>query len=182
MVDDTSVLEDYIKKGLEKGFNINYLKEVLIERGHPKSKVDVAASNISGLKYPEKLRPHLEEASSKPRMNKSWLLTAFVIVLLVIIAFFAYNYFSDRAKVANVESKLDEIKELGLSIDDLSTTMKTQLDLMKEKDLTIEEKEKIVSEQIKTIDEINGKIKEQRTKLNELILDIMNRMIGRMSE
>jgi DNA-binding transcriptional MerR regulator len=181
MADDIPILEDYIKKGLEKGFNLSYIKETLTERGHSKTKVETAANNVSGLKYPEKLRPQIE-GEEGGKINYNWVLTAFVVILLLIIAFFTYNYFSNRTKVQHVESKLDEIKALGVSIDDLSETMKTQAELMKEKDLSIDEKEKIIEDQIKTIDEINTKIKEQRAKLNELILDIMNRMIGRMSE
>jgi uncharacterized coiled-coil protein SlyX len=182
MVEDTSVLEDYIKKGLERGFNLSYIKQVLIDHGHSGSKVDTAASNVSGLRFPEKLRPHLEdEGAVRPKFNYNILLTVFVVILLLIVAFFTYSYFANRTKVQHVESKLDEIKALGVSIDDLSDTMKTQLELVKEKDLTIDEKEKIISDQIKTIDEINKKIQEQRSKVNELILDIMNRMIGRMS-
>jgi DNA-binding transcriptional MerR regulator len=181
MADDIPILEDYIKKGLERGFNLNYIKDILTERGHSKVKVDTAANNVAGLKYPEKLKPHLEDVGAVRQPNYSWILTAFVVILILVVGFFTYNYFATRERVQHAESKLDEIKALGLSIDDLSETMKTQLELMKEKDLTIDEKEKIIEDQIKTIDEINTKIEEQRTKVNELILDIMNRMIGRMS-
>jgi DNA-binding transcriptional MerR regulator len=181
MADDTAVLEDYIKKGLEKGFNISYIKDVLIQHGHSTNKVETAANNIKGLKYPEKFRPQIEEESEN-RRSYPWLLTSFVILLLLLISFFAYNYFANQEKVVKVESKLDEIQALGVSIDDLSKTMATQMQLIKDKDLTIEEKQNIIEDQIETIEEINKKITQQRSKLNELILDIMNRMIGRMGE
>ncbi len=177
------VLEDYIKKGLERGFNIGYIKETLIKHGHNPEKVDTAANNIAGMKYPKELKPHIEESmgysSSRPKYSALLILT--VIILLIICSFFAVNYFKGRSRVNAVQSELDEIEELGVSIDDLSITMKTQLKLLKEKDLTIEEKEKIIEEQIEVIEEINGKFEIQKKKINNVLLDIMNRMIGRMS-
>ena len=177
----TGVLEDYIKRGLEKGFSISYIKETLVKHGHDSEKVDIAANNISGLRVPEQIKPHIEANNTK-KQKYPVLLTVFVVILLLILGIFIINYFTNSVKVEKVQSQLDEVKELGVSIDDLSTTMKTQASLIKEKDLTLNEKEKIIEDQIKLIDEINDKIKTQRTKINEILLDIMNRMIGRMSE
>jgi len=183
MVEDTSILEDYMKKGLEKGFNINYIKNTLIQHGHSPKKVETAANNLGGLRYPEKLKPHFEEAGlAKKGSKSSVILTIILVALIVSLAFITTNYFVNKSKVQKAESKLDEIKQLGVNIDDLSATMKNQLNLLKEKDLSIEEKQKIIEEQIKTIEDINTKIESQRKKVNELLLDIMNRMIGRMSE
>ncbi len=183
MKEGTGVLEDYLKKGLEKGFNISYIKDILIKHGHSEESVETAANNILGLKYPEKLKPHLEEEGSvSGRKSNSFVLTAFVIILILFIGFFAFNYFSNRSTMGEVKSQLEEIKDLGVGIDDLSSTIRTQSALLKEKDLTLDEKEKIINDQLKLIDQIDIKIEEQRTKLNDLILDIMNRMIGRMSE
>ncbi|TKJ17483.1 hypothetical protein CEE44_03030 [Candidatus Woesearchaeota archaeon B3_Woes] len=182
MEEEKSVVEDYIKKGLEKGFNIKYIKEVLIKHGHSSSNVETAANNIIGLRYPEKLKPHLDEVRTEKQKTKSpkWLY-ALIIILILISGFFVVNYLLNRSEVGKVQSQLDEIENIGVDIDDLSTTMKTQMALIKEKDLTIDEKEKIIEDQIKTIEKINDKIQEQKTKLNSLLLDIMNRMIGRMS-
>jgi|GEM_PF-3686085 len=183
MAEDTSILEDYMKKGLEKGFNINYIKNTLIQHGHSPKKVETAANNIGGLRYPEKLKPHLEDAGLVKKSSRaSMMLTIVLIALIISLGFIAVDYFVNKSKVQKAESKLDEIKELGVNIDDLSATMKNQLNLLKEKDLSIEEKEKIIEEQIKTIENINTKIENQRLKVNELLLEIMNRMIGRMSE
>ena len=184
MEEKTGVLEDYLKKGLEKGFNINYIKRILINHGHSDESVETAANNILGLKYPEKLKPHLDEekGSSRGKSKYSFILNAFVIILILLVGFFAFNYFSNRDTMGEVKSQLEEIKELGVGIDDLSGTIRTQSTLLKEKDLTLDEKENIINDQLKLIDQIDTKIDEQRTKLNALILDIMNRMIGRMSE
>lgn len=182
MEEEKSVVEDYIKNGLEKGFNIKYIKEVLIKHGHSPDNVEKASNNIMGLKYPDKLKPHLDEVKTetqKPKSSKA--LYALIVILILISGFFVVNYLLNRSEVGKVQSQLDEIKDIGVDIDDLSATMKTQMALLKEKDLTIDEKEEIIEDQIKTIEEINNKIEEQKTKLNSLILDIINRMIGRMS-
>jgi|TARA_B100002003_G_C14011379_1_gene488004 hypothetical protein len=176
-----SVIEDYIKKGLEKGFSMGYIKETLVKHGHDSEKVEISANNVSGLKVPEELKEHVEEVKVS-KQKYPVLLTVFVVILLLVLSFFIINYFTNSVKVEKVQSQLDEVQELGVSIDDLSTTMKTQASLIKEKDLTLDEKEKIIEDQIKLIDDINGKIKTQRTKINAILLDIMNRMIGRMSE
>ena len=179
--DGSGVIEDYIKKGLEKGFSMSYIKETLVKHGHSSDKVETAANNVSGLKVPEKLKEHVEEVRVV-KQKYPVLLTVFVIILLLVLSFFIVNYFVNISKVEKVQSQLDEVQELGVSIDDLSSTMKTQASLIKEQDLTLDEKEKIIADQIELIDDINAKIKTQRTKLNEILLDIMNRMIGRMSE
>jgi hypothetical protein len=176
------IIEDYIKKGLEKGFSLSYIKETLIKHGHSSAKVEVAANNVSGLKVPEEIKSHLNQNDDSKKQRYPILLTVFVVILLLVLSFFIVNYFTGKVKVEKVQSQLDEVKELGVNIDDLSSTMKTQASLIKEKDLTLDEKEKIIDDQIKLIDEINDKIKTQRSKINEILLDIMNRMIGRMSE
>ncbi len=180
--EEKGALENYIKKGLEKGFNIKYIKEVLIKHGHNPDDVETATNNIAGLKYPEELKPHLEEEGIYRQKPKSpvWLYVL-VVVLFVIISLFTVNYFLDRSNIEKAQSQLEEIQEIGISVDDLSTTIKTQLALIKEKDLTIDEKAKIIEDQIDLIEEAQGKIEQQRVKINDLILDIMNRMIGRMS-
>ena len=183
MTEEKGALEEYIKKGLERGFNINYIKETLVKHGHSKGQVETSANNIMGLKYPEKLKPHLEEESgSSKRPKYKFVVIILIIIILLITSIFVYSYISNRTNITMVKSKLAEIQELGGDIDDLSSELKTQTELIKEKDLTIEEKEKIIEDQIKLIDEINGKIETQRTRLKQLLLDIMNRMIGRMSE
>jgi hypothetical protein len=185
MDEEKGPLEDYIKKGLEKGFNINYIKETLTKHGHNTEKVETASNNIMGMKYPDELKPHLDEVSVEniPSTTKSsTLLKVLLIILIIITATFTVNFLMNRTKIVKVQSQLDEIKELGVNIDDLSTEMKTQMNLIKEKDLTIQEKEQIIEDQIGTIEQINTKIELQRSKLKELLLDIMNRMIGRMGE
>ena len=182
MEEEKGMLEDYIKNGLEKGFNIKYIKEVLIKHGHSPDNVETATNNIMGLKYPEKLKPHLEEVKSKKQRSRyPVVLYVLIIILFVISIFFVVDYFLNRSEMVKAQSQLEEIEKIGVSIDDLSATMKIQLALIKEKDLTIGEKEKIIEDQIKTIEEIKNKIENQQTKLKALILDIMNRMIGRMS-
>lgn len=182
MEEEKGILEDYIKNGLERGFNIKYIKEVLIKHGHSTDNVEKASNNIMGLKYPEKLKSHLEEVKGeKQRSRYPVMLYVLVIILFVITIFFVVDYSLNRSEMVKAQSQLEEIEKIGISIDDLSATMKIQLALIKEKDLTIEEKEKIIEDQIKTIEEIKNKIDDQQTKLKALILDIMNRMIGRMS-
>ena len=182
MKDEKSgVIEDYIKKGLEKGFNIGYIKETLVKHGHDSDRVETAANNVKGLKVPDQIKPHIEE-ETKPKQKYPVFLTIFVIILLVALGFFIVNYFSNISKVEKVQSQLEEVQELGVTIDDLSTTLKTQSNLLKQKDLTIEEKEKIIEDQVDLIDEVNEKIETQRLKLNEIILDLLNRMISRMTE
>jgi len=181
MDEKTGVLEEYLKKGLEKGFNVGYIKETLIRHGHDSESVETAANNVKGLKVPEQLKDHVEEEPVR-KSKTPIILYALIIILLLITSFFVVNYFINKSKVEEVKSELEEVQELGIDIDDLSDAIKTQSDLIKQKDLTIDEKEKIIEDQIKLIDEINDKIETQRTKLKEILLDIMNRMIGRMSE
>jgi DNA-binding transcriptional MerR regulator len=185
MEETKGILENYIKKGLEKGFNINYIKDTLKKHGHSDVNIDGAANNVMGMKYPDELKPHLEEVRQETVSYSSkkpiWLYVI-IIILILIAGFFAVNYIINQNQASKVQTQIEEIEELGLDIDDLSSAVKTQLDLVKEKDLTIEEKEKIIEEQIDTMEEINNKIEAQQTKLKSLLLDIMNRMIGRMSE
>jgi len=182
MEEEKGVLEEYIKKGLEKGFNIGYIKETLANHGHDKNRIETASNNIIGLKYPEKLKPHLEEVSSKPVKKKSKFWPILAIILLIIVGLFVADFVINRTKVIRVKSQLNEVEELGIDIDELSSTIKLQLNQIKEKDLTIDEKERIIQDQIGLIDEINDKIELQRVKLREIFLDIMNRMIGMISE
>jgi uncharacterized protein HemX len=185
MEETKGVLENYIKKGLEKGFNINYIKDTLKKHGHSDVNIDGASNNVMGMKYPDELKPHLDEVKQETVSYSSkkpiWLY-ALIIVLILIAGFLSVNYMINKNQAKDVQTQIEEIEELGVDIDDLSAEMKTQLTLIKEKDLTIEEKEKIIEEQIETIDEINNKIEAQQTKLKSILLDIMNRMIGRMSE
>jgi len=180
----TRALEDYIKKGLERGFNVNYIREVLVQHGHHHIKVETAVSNIMGLRYPEELKPHLEESRKHGKKSKLIILSlsVFVVILLLVTSFLVINYLLSKQEVEKAQTELEEVRALGVNIDDLSETMRTQLALVKEKDLTIEEKEEIIQEQIDLIEQINSNIEEQRRKINEIMLDIMNRMIGRMSE
>jgi hypothetical protein len=185
MEETKSVLENYIKKGLEKGFNINYIKDTLKKHGHSDVNIEGASNNVMGMKYPEELKPHLNEVKQEKvsySPKKPIGLYALVIILILITCFFTVNYIINKNQSKDVQTQIDEIEELGVDIDDLSSEMKTQLALIKEKDLTIEEKEKLIEEQIETIEKINNKIESQQTKLKNILLDIMNRMIGRMSE
>lgn len=184
MGDDLNVLEDYIKKGLERGFNLNYIKDILIQHGHNPEKVETAANNVMGLKYPEKLKPHIDEVSGRSGKMPAvtYFLYGVVFILLILVGLFAYGYMSNRSQVMQAKSELEEVQQLGVNIDDLSASVKAQLELVKQKDLTIEEKQKIINEQINTIEEINNKMEIQRQKLRDILLDLMNRMIGRFGE
>ncbi|MCK4522143.1 MAG: hypothetical protein KAU20_06210 [Nanoarchaeota archaeon] len=177
----SDVVVNYMKRGLEKGFNLNYIKDILIKNGHSEEDVESAADMVLGLKQPESLKPHLDEVKGDVKKPIYPVIMGIAIILLLIAgSFFAFSYFSNKRKVADVQTQLEEVRALGINIDDLQDEIKTQLALIKEKDLTIDEKERILGEQIRNIEELTGKIDEQRVKLNSIILDLLNRMISRM--
>jgi DNA-binding transcriptional MerR regulator len=185
MTDEKGVLEDYIKKGLEKGFNIKYIKDILKQHGHKNHHVETAANNIMGLKYPDELKPHLDKSKNvklKPKFDYSFLMYIFAILLIITVSLVGITYFLNQNEVKKAKTELEEIREIGADITNLQTTMKTQLELIKAKDLTIEEKEKIIEEQILIVEQISENFEKQKIKINSLILDIMNRMIGRFGE
>ena len=183
MGDQLSVLEEYIKQGLEKGFNINYIKDVLTQHGHPHDRVHTAANNVMGLQYPDSLKPHLDEVR-KSSGGSPWMILALsgiVVVLLIATVWLIVANTNQRQVVAEAQSDLEDIQSLGYDIDDVSDAIKEQNELLRQKDLSISEKERIINDQIARIEDANSKIDAQRKALNTILIDLLNRMIGRIN-
>ena len=183
MGEQLSILEEYIKQGLEKGFNINYIKDVLIQHGHHHDKVHTAANNVMGLQYPDHLKPHLDEARKRSGGNPLllWTLGVAVVILIIITVWLIAASMSQRHTIQQASNELSHIQGIGNDVQDITTAIKTQNELLKDRDLTIAEKEKIIKDQVRLIDNAHSKLEDQRQKLNVLLLDLLNRMIGRLN-
>jgi len=179
--EDLSTLEKYIKEGLDEGFNLTYIKKVLEEGGHTKDSVETAANNVKGLKAPDGVQEHLKEVTGpkKPaRVNR--LLSLIVIILLIASIFFGMNYFVGKAEAEEAKTQLEEIEELGVDLDNLEKSINERMKELKDEDIPLDEKEELIEDQIEELEKANKKLEKQRKKINELLFDLLNRMIARL--
>jgi len=178
---DPNTIEKYIKEGLDKGFNISYIKKVLEEGGHTKNNVETAASNVEGLKTPDDIQKHLEEEKGTIKPARTNRLMALAVILLLIASiFFGMNYFLGKADAQEAKIQLKEIEELSEDLDILEKSIDERMEELEDKDTSTEEKEDLIEEQIRELKKVNKKLEEQRKKINELLFDLLNRMIARM--
>ena len=174
-------IEDYIRKGLARGFNIKHIRDVLMKAGHSRPDID---RSIRMILHPENVH-NKREVFNKQRRNHAIIM---VLVAVLIVVFSALVYVSFNEKPAAIDTleketfqqQLKQIDALSSEINQKQDNIEKQLTIIENMDSTLENKEQLIAEQIAKIRELNDYVKQERSGMRDLLLTIINSNFKRL--
>ncbi len=177
-------LVEYIQKGVKQGFNINYIKEVLIQNGHTKSSVDSAYQEVLSFKQPIEVEKHLEHAKVKRVSPTPFIIAIAVLcIILVVVGFFLFQSKQKEKLILEsskeVESSIEDIDDLVFTLAEKQQTIDEQIKDIETLNLTAEQREDRIQEQLEELKELNEETKKGFIKIRDLLLDLANTMLAR---
>lgn len=164
-------LVQYIEKGLSQGFNIDYIKETLIQHGHDESRVNEVIKIVRDIKHTPKVEKHLERLKQKKKSSKVFI--GIIIILAAIILILAVINVKNKLSEKEIETSLEQVSKLSAAIDEKQNMIDQKIKEIQELDLSVEDKEELIEQQLEEIQELNEYIKEERRKTRDLLLELM---------
>jgi len=176
MVDEKLI--DYIRKGVQQGFNVAYIKDVLLKHGYKQENIDtamVAATTSSS-----------QEEERTPGNFKRNVLIGGVVIIALLFVIVLVNKGNNLTGVAvkdienelTVQEYLDQIGELSEKIDRKELTIETHIKLIKDLKFNVEEKDKVIAE----IDMLYKAIKKEREEVKGLLLELLGEVVDRFNK
>ncbi len=165
-------LVEYIEKGLRQGFNIDYIKQMLVQHGHDESRVNESIKIVRDIKHEPAVEKHLERLKPKKAPNKIYIgITVILIAIIVILAVFNIK---NKLSEKEIEDSLEKVSILSAEIDQKQDRIDQKIKEIQELDLSVEDKETLIQQQLKEIEKLNNYIKEERRKTRDLLLELMD--------
>ena len=165
-------LVEYIEKGLRQGFNIDYIKDVLVQHGHDVNRVNECIKIVRDIKHPPGIEKHLEKLKKTKTPSKAYI--GITLILLIIIVILGINVIKNKLSEKEIEDSLEKVSKLSAEIDEKQDIIDQRIKEIQELDLTVEEKEELIQKQLEDIEELNEYIKEERKKTRDLLLELMD--------
>jgi len=173
----------YVKKGMGKGFNAEYIRSVLLKHGYPVSEIDFAIASAT------KTKVNLKSEVKEKEERLGYLLTGSSIVIVVLIIALILSLTTKAPTVLSIDevelseeslrTYIDKLGKFSISIEAKQEDIEKQLQTIHELDLTIEEKETIISAQLKELDELFNMVKAEREYLKSTLLELINAILNR---
>ena len=166
----------YFKKGVERGFNRDYIKKVLLKKGYNGAEVSLAYSILREEEAKE-TKPELKKSVTIPLLIGVFVIVVFAVLLTV------FYYEQVRGGIGamsqeEVEERVSAIEDLSSELDEKQLNLDEKIKEIERLDATVEEKEKLIQEQIKKIKELNEEMKKEREEVKELLMDVLNIILG----
>ncbi len=167
-------LVDYIKRGMEKGFNTDYIKKTLLKHGYSAAEVEFAIAKAGGHS-----QHHVHHADK--RLVKIAGVVVGLLLLLLIIGFVQSRVQTESLKEQVVEKEktaqdyLDQVADLSLEIDTKEKTIDRQLAELKQRDMAIQDKERLLVE----MEYVYAQMKEERRQVRDLLMELLQEVIAR---
>ena len=175
-------LVQYIEEGLKKGFNIDHIRNVLIQHGHDEFRVNEAIKIVRDIPHSEKVDEHLDEKIRKKKHNY-WPFIVIIILLSVVIAVLLSLDFADKQEAKQTEKDIQErMQEVGIlssEIDEKQSEIDAQIKKIENLNTTIDQKEILVQQQIKEINKLNELFKKERNEIRALMLELVNFILSK---
>lgn len=177
----------YMKKGLDKGFNLSHIKDVLIRHGHSHSSVNEAEWRVRAL-YPQFFeQPQVKPILSKKYMPFMYVLIALTVAVLGTTMYFNYTIAKENENLVKINvtqqltirQQLDDISDLSKSIDVKQNQIDAQIDEISGLNMLVSDKETLVKEQLEQMKMLNSMVKEERSKVRTMLLELINSMFSR---
>lgn len=171
-------LVEYIRKGLGQGFNVAYIKEVLIKHGYKIDEVDAAmgAATVRKEQEPRKI------GRSRPLLIGGIAVLGIAFLFLV-ISFERESQLTGGVTLVNLEQKLtvqeylDQLAELSEKIDDKEGSIEKQIELIKELQFDVDQKDQVIAE----LENLYKAIKKEREEVKDLLLELLDEIIDRFN-
>lgn len=169
-------LIDYIRKGVQQGFNVAYIKDVLLKHGYKQAEIDTAmvAATASS-----------QEEERTPRNFRNVMIGGVVIIALLFVIVLVnkgnnitWLTVEDIENKLTVQEYLDQIGELSEKIDRKELTIETHIKLIKDLEFDVEEKDKVIEE----IDMLYKAIKKEREEVKGLLLELLDEVVDRFNK
>lgn len=164
-------LVKYIEKGLSQGFNIDYIREVLVQHGHDESRVNESIKIVRDIQHEPAVEKHLERLKPQKKTNKIYL--GITIILVAIIVILAATNIKNKLSEKEIEDSLEQVSKLSAAIDKKQDIIDQRIKEIEDLDLSVDDKEKLIQQQLEEIQELNKYIKEERKKTRDLLLELM---------
>jgi len=175
MVDEKLI--DYIRKGVQQGFNVAYIKDVLLKHGYKQADIDTAmvAATASS-----------QEGERPPRNFKRNVMIGGVVIIALLFVIVLVNKgnnitwltVEDIENELTVQEYLDQMGELSEKIDRKELTIETHIKLIKDLEFDVEEKDTVIAE----IDMLYKAIKKEREEVKGLLLELLDEVVDRFNK
>lgn len=165
-------LVHYIEKGLSKGFNIDYIKDVLVQHGHDEARINETIKIVRDIRHKPTVEKHLEKLKPKKKENKIYF--GITIILVAIIVILAVINVKNKLSEKEIEDSLEQVSKLSTIIDVKQDLIDKKIKEIQELDLSVDDKEKLIQQQLEELQELNKYIKEERTETRDLLLELMD--------
>jgi len=176
-------LVKYLKECQEKGYNIDYVKQQLIDKGWNRATVQAAADEIKGV--------HRDIQVVEMKTQKSLLYpTVIVILLVVILGMIAYQTAEtpeqkgivDAIDKDQLQDFLSRIEQQDNELSAQQQKIRDELDRLDDSALSLSEKEEIIKEQRIELEKLYAQSEQQRNEVRDLLLELMNNIFKHQAE
>ena len=167
---------DYLNKGLKRGYGLNTLKHTLLQHGHDPAIVEECASAVTSRPQPAH---HGSPSFLKKKSPLPWV--AFGIVIILIAGVAIYILLLEQPQTIGQVVYVQEEPVTPQLLSQKQQEIDAKISEIERLNLTIEEKEVLIQEQLRLIKEINEENKNQMQRIRDFMLEIANRMLGRIS-
>jgi len=175
-------LVKYIEDGLKRGFNIDHIRNVLIEHGHDDFRISEAIKIVRDIPHSETVEEHLDEKIRKKKPNYWPFIIVIVLLVGVIFVLLSLDFAENQeAKETerDIQERMQEVGILSSEIDEKQSEIDAQIRKMENLNTTIEQKEILVQQQIKEINKLNELFKKERKEIRTLMLELVNFILSK---
>ena len=183
-------LTKYIKKGLDKGFRLEYIRDTLLKYNYSPESVEAAIRELKAFQSQE--IPYEFKQTPQQSHNKSmvWILSSIVVILVVILVVAVittkktYDEGKDIIKIdadqqRELSEKVSKLDLLSSTIDEKQRVIAEKLDQIQKLGGDVEEKDKMLKEQARQLQQVNEDVRQEREHLKVMLLDLLNSMLRR---
>lgn len=175
-------LVDYFRKGMERGYSIEHIQNVLVQHGHNPLDVRLVAQYLRQEMEPQ--RPQQPPRRRFPVLAAVVGLLVFAGLTAALVAVLGPSG-PTGAVIDNPEEKASRLNEISRMDDEIDASQQHIDELsrqLQQKELTIEQKNEIIDQQIQEIEKIQGRIDEQRQTIRDFLLELLNEMMRQPKE
>jgi len=170
-------LVQYIKRGRQKGFAVDFLRQSLIEHGYHTKEVNRAISHATG-------NPQKEQARQRVKILLG--ATSIIAVVLLVILILSYSnqqkqigVLSDQVQLTHeaAQAYLDELDTINLDIEEREKRIEQKITLLKQAEQSPQ-----IQDLVKELEQLHQSIKTERKETRNLLWELLTAIIDRGPE
>jgi len=170
-------LVQYIKRGRQKGFAVDFLRQSLIEHGYHKKEVNRAISHATG-------GPQKEQARQRVKILLG--ATSIIAVVLLVILILSYSnqqkqigVLSEQVQLTHeaAQAYLHELDIINIEIEEREKRIEQKITLLKQTEQSPQ-----MQDLVNELEQLHQSIKNERKETRNLLWELLTAIINRGPE